>query len=161
MSLCSWSGVMAIKDAKQIRAADWQPLRGTALRDFDKVPFVQKADRAAEPPFGYFMTTERCHLSCVMCHFNGPRASRRGETTIPPDLVRDVLERRPKGEKIWFVATGEFFSDPNAFLHIRTAASLGLSPRVITHGQFLTPDFIDRALDAGLMELLISVDSID
>jgi MoaA/NifB/PqqE/SkfB family radical SAM enzyme len=106
------------------------------------------------------MTTELCHLSCVMCYFNGPKA-RRGTTTLDPDLVLKVLSSRPKNEKILFVATGEFFSDPNALLYIRMASELGLWPRVITHGQLLTPEFIDRILAAGLKELLISVDSID
>ena len=106
------------------------------------------------------MTTELCHLSCVMCHFNGPKA-RRGATTLDPDLVLKVLTSRPKNDKILFVSTGEFFSDPNALLYIRMASELGLWPRAITHGQLLTPEFIDRILAAGLKELLISVDSID
>jgi Radical SAM superfamily len=96
-----------------------------------------------------------------MCHFNGPKATRKGEATIEPALVRKTLEAQPKGDKVWFVATGEFFSDPNALHYIRTARDLGLSPRVITHGQHLLPAFIDEVLEAGVTEFLISVDSID
>jgi MoaA/NifB/PqqE/SkfB family radical SAM enzyme len=139
----------------------WPGVPGNALRPLTDAPFQPKASRAEMPPIGFVMTTERCHLSCVMCHFNGPKAKRIGETTIEPDLVVKLLERRPRGEPIWFVATGEFFSDPNALDHIRAARDRGLLPRVITHGQHLVPEFIEKVLEAGVTELLISVDSID
>jgi hypothetical protein len=143
------------------KVANWQPVPGTALRRFDGQFFVQHANRSSGAPLAFMLTTELCHLSCVMCHFNGPKAARRGDTTIAPDLVRKVLEAQPKGEPVWFVSTGEFFSDPNALLHIATASALGLVPRAITHGQLLTPAFIDQLIAAGLREILISVDSID
>jgi hypothetical protein len=143
------------------KVANWQPVPGAALRRFDGQVFMQRANRSSGAPLAFMLTTERCHLSCVMCHFNGPKASRRGDDTIAPDLIRKVLEAQPKGENVWFVSTGEFFSDPNALLHIKTATSLGLVPRVITHGQLLTLAFIDELIAAGLGEILISVESID
>lgn len=139
---------------------NWPQIKGTVLRGITEAPFRPNANRQATPPLGFFMTTEKCHLSCVMCHFNGPNAVKKSGT-IDPALVRKVLEGRPAGEHIWFVATGEFFSDPNALLHLQAAAELGLSPRVITHGQLLVPDFIDRVLETGVREILVSVDSID
>jgi hypothetical protein len=106
------------------------------------------------------MTTERCHLSCVMCHFNGPKAVKKA-ATLDPALVEKALAGQPPGEYVWFVATGEFFSDPNALVHLRTAVNLRLIPRVITHGQLLTPSLIDEILAIGVREILLSVDSID
>ena len=108
----------------------------------------------------FIMTTERCHLSCVMCHFNGPSAVKKS-ATLDPALVRKALAGRPAGEAVWFVATGEFFSDPNAMTHLETARTLGLRPRVITHGQLLGPALIDEILRIGVREILISVDAID
>jgi MoaA/NifB/PqqE/SkfB family radical SAM enzyme len=81
--------------------------------------------------------------------------------TLDPALVRKALTGRPPGEAIWFVATGEFFSDPNALAHLRTARELGLRPRVITHGQLLAPALIDEILEIGVREILVSVDAID
>jgi hypothetical protein len=139
----------------------WQPVDAARLQTLNEIPFVPQANRAPDPRFGYFMTTELCHLSCAMCHFNGPKAARRGSDILDPGIVEKVLKTRPKGEKIWFVSTGEFFSDPNALSHLRTASDLGLSPRVITHGQLLVPELIDQILAAGVKEILLSVDSID
>ncbi len=139
---------------------DWQEVSGDRLQELEPLA-SPRAVRLEVPRLGYFMTTELCELSCAMCHFNGPNASRRGATTTDPTLVRKVLAGRPKGEKIWFVATGEFFNDPCALDYLREAASLGLSAGVITHGQSLTPPFIDQVLETGLKEILLSVDSID
>jgi MoaA/NifB/PqqE/SkfB family radical SAM enzyme len=140
---------------------DWPQFDGRRLQDLVDPSFVPKAARLPTPPLGYVMTTERCELSCVMCHFNGPRAARRGVVTLDPAIVVDILRSRPKGDKFWFVATGEFLSDPNALFYIKTASELGILPSVITHGQLLTPDFIDKLLEAGLKQILVSVDSID
>jgi radical SAM family protein len=138
----------------------WPGVDGAALGPITRQPFRPKAARSAVPPLGFVFTTEVCELSCVMCHFNGPNAVRKA-ATLDPALVRKALGGRPPGEPVWFVATGDFFTDPNALLHLRTASDLGLVPRVITHGQRLTPAFIDEILGIGVREILISVDAID
>jgi hypothetical protein len=144
----------------QMSGSGWPTIDGRALGPVTAAPFEAKAKRAATPPLGYLMTTEVCHLSCVMCHFNGPKAIKKART-LAPELVRQVLESQPRGGRVTFVATGEFFSDPNALLHLRTARDLGLVPRVITHGQLLTPAFTDEVLEAGVREVIFSVDAID
>lgn len=131
---------------------EWQSVSGDQLRRLSDSSFTPKAERSEIPRFGYFMTTELCHLSCVMCHFNGPKATRRGAETLDPELVVKVLRSRPAGEQIWFVSTAEFFNDPNALSYIKTAAELGLSPRAITHGQMLVPKFIEEIMAAGIKE---------
>jgi hypothetical protein len=141
-------------------AGAWPAIPGAALEPITKAPFRPAAVRSTVPPLQYVMTTERCHLSCVMCHFNGPLAVKK-TAELDPQLVRKVLSGRPPGEAVWFVATGEFFSDPNALVHLRTARDLGLAPRVITHGQLLTPALMDEILQIGVREILLSVDSID
>lgn len=124
----------------------WPSIPGSALRDVTNRPFRPKARRLATPPIPFVMTTEVCHLSCVMCHFNGPDAVRK-TATLEPALVRRALSGRPPGDAIWFVATGDFLSDPNALVHLRTARELGLHPRIITHGQTLTPALILEKVD--------------
>jgi hypothetical protein len=42
-----------------------------------------------------------------------------------------------------------------------TAVDLGLIPRVITHGQLLTPALMDEITAIGVSEILVSLDSID
>ena len=142
-------------------SGDWPQIDGARLKSLTAPSFRPKVARLETPPLGYVMTTEFCHLSCVMCHFNGPKAGRRGATTLDPEIVLDILKTRPKDDQFWFVATGEFFSDPSALRYIRAASELGLSPGAISHGQLLQPGFIDDILAAGLKRLLISVDSID
>jgi len=61
---------------------EWQSVSGDQLRRLSDSSFTPKAERSEIPRFGYFMTTELCHLSCVMCHFNGPKATRRGAETL-------------------------------------------------------------------------------
>src|SRR5690242_3268031 len=107
---------------------EWQPIDGQLLETLNDPSFKPKAKRASTPPLGYLMTTELCHLSCVMCHFNGPKAARRGANTLDPGLVIKILKSRPRGERIWFVSTGEFFNDPNALAYTRAASELGLRP---------------------------------
>jgi hypothetical protein len=141
-------------------AGAWPSLDGRQLAAITRAPFQPRAARADSPPLHFVFTTEKCELSCVMCHFNGPNAIRKAGT-LDPALVRKALTGQPPGTPIWFVATGEFFSDPNALVHLRTARDLGLGPRVITHGNLLTPALIDEILEIGVREILISVDSID
>lgn len=144
----------------QRRLGAWPSIPGSALRDLTDLPFRPRASRAAIPPRPFVMTTERCQLSCVMCHFKGPNAVKKF-ATLDPALVRKALVGYPPGERLWFVATGEFFSDPNALVHLRTACELGLHPQVITHGQLLVPQLIDEILEIGVREIMISVDAID
>jgi pyruvate-formate lyase-activating enzyme len=123
-------------------------------------PFTARVERAKTFKLASINTTEVCNLSCVMCHFNGPKATKKS-ASIAPELVRKLLASRPRGEKVWFVATGDFFNDPHYLDHLRAAREFGLEPRVITHGQSLTPAVADTVLEIGVRDFLFSVDSID
>lgn len=72
---------------------------------------------------GGITSTEVCDISCVMCHFNGPLAPRKS-ATITPEQAMLFMRFIPKG-LLWFAATGEFFMDPNALVHLRNAVALG------------------------------------
>jgi hypothetical protein len=108
---------------------------------------------------GGIASTEVCDLSCVMCHFNGPLA-RRKSATITPEEGLAFMRSIPKG-LLWFAATGEFFMDPNALVHLRNAAALGHQPAILTNGQSLTPELIDELLRIGVRLIRFSVDAYD
>ena len=109
---------------------------------------------------GGITTTEVCNLSCVMCHFNGPKAIKKSKT-LDPELTQKVLNQLVPGDEIWFAATGEFFMDPHALDHLREASRRGLKPCVLSHVQQFTPELLDQVLDAGVRFIRMSADSTD
>jgi uncharacterized Fe-S cluster-containing radical SAM superfamily protein len=132
----------------------------TSLRDVTLKPFKAKAYRAERPKVASINTTDVCDLSCVMCHFNGPKATKKAGALVPSQ-VEKVLREIPAGEQIWFCATGEFFIDPNALSYLRRATELSLKPCVLTHGQLFKPKLMDDVLEAGVRLIRMSVDSSD
>src|SRR2546426_757847 len=106
---------------------------------------------------GGVTTTEVCNISCVMCHFNGPKAIRKAGTLDPED-VRLFLSQLPPGQHVPFAATGEFFMDPHALDHLRAAAQLGHHPTILTNGLLLSPSLIDEILRIGVRFVAISAD---
>jgi FkbM family methyltransferase len=108
---------------------------------------------------GGISTTEICNLSCVMCHFNGPTATKL-QGTLTVEDVRKFVSSVPAGS-LWFASTGDFLMDPNALEHLRTAVSYGHQPCVLTNGQMLTPEMTDHMLEIGVREIAISVDAIE
>ena len=123
-------------------------------------PFTPKAERNRTVPMGSITATEVCNLTCVMCHFNGPNAVKKGKT-LAPALVEKTLDQLAPGQEIWFAATGEFFMDPNALDHLRAASRRGMKPCVLSHGQLFTPQLLDQVLEAGVRLIRMSADSTD
>jgi FkbM family methyltransferase len=122
-------------------------------------PFVPKANRG---PFGMgaIATTEVCNLSCVFCHFNGPKAIKKSKQ-LEPELVQKTLKDLPPGSQIYFAATGELFMDEHAADHLRAAVELGLAPLVLSHGQGLCPDLLEQLLTVGVRHFRMSCDAIE
>ncbi|WP_161957949.1 radical SAM protein [Azospirillum palustre] len=133
---------------------------GAKLHEVTLQPFSPRAERVPGFRMGSVAVTEVCNLTCVMCHFNGPHATRRSRS-LRPTAVQSVLQQMPSGETIWFAATGEFFMDPHALDHVRSAGDLGLKPAVLTNGLLLTPAVADALLAAGVRLIRMSVDSHD
>lgn len=131
-----------------------------SLAEVTSKPFRPRADRNRPFKLASINTTETCNLSCVMCHFNGPKAIKKSGT-LKPEQVLKALQAIPTGETVRFCATGEFFLDPNAVDYLRLASSLGLKPCVLTHGQMFTPELMDSVLEAGVRMIRMSVDSTD
>jgi len=108
---------------------------------------------------GGIASTEVCDISCVMCHFNGPLAPRKSATITPEEAVA-FMRAIPEG-LLWFAATGEFFMDPNALVHLRNAVALGHQPAILSNGQSFNPDLIDELLRIGVRMIRFSVDAYD
>ena len=119
-----------------------------------------RLDRRKPFVFGTITTTEVCNLSCVMCHFNGPKAAKKGRI-LSPEAVERVLDQIPAGELVWFAATGEFFVDPHALDHLKAACSRGFTVGVLSHGQFYDAKFLDELLNIGVSIFRMSADAID
>jgi pyruvate-formate lyase-activating enzyme len=131
-----------------------------ALERAMAAPFVPKADRNPVLDTLSFATTETCELSCVFCHFNGPNATKKAKT-IAPELVEKGVREYPKGQKVYFAATGDFFQDPNAMRHLRTTIALGHPVNVLSHGQSMPPALLDEMIEIGVREFRFSVDHIE
>ena len=108
---------------------------------------------------GGIASTEVCDISCVMCHFNGPLAPRKSATITPEEGIA-FMRAIPK-TLLWFAATGEFFMDPNALVHLRNAVALGHQPAILTNGQSFTTELIDELLRIGVRMIRFSVDAYD
>src|SRR5580704_12289020 len=130
-----------------------------SLERLTTAPFTPKADRGSEIELS-FATTETCELSCVFCHFNGPNATKKAKT-ISPELVEKGVRQYPKGQKVYFAATGDFFQDPNAMQHLRTTIALGHPVNVLSHGQSMPPPLLDEMIEIGVREFRFSVDHIE
>lgn len=109
---------------------------------------------------GAINTTEVCNLECVMCHFNGPRATKK-KRLLDPATVRKVLEQIPSGNHLWFSGTGDFTMDPNALDHLRAAVELGHKPCLLSNGQLFDSGTLDQYLEIGVRWFRFSVDAIE
>jgi len=67
---------------------------------------------------GSISVTEHSDLSCVFCHFNGPKATKKFESLKKEYAFKAINELKPKTQ-LYFAATGERFLDPNAELYIK------------------------------------------
>ncbi|UKJ78128.1 radical SAM protein [Azospirillum brasilense] len=128
------------------------------LRDVTLAPFHPDADRSDNFEAGGIDVTEKCNLECVMCHFNGPKATKKAGA-LSPEMIERYLNQLPSGEQIWFAGTGDLLMDARAITYIRRARDLGLHPCVLTNGQLLTPELMDNMLEAGVRFIQMSVDA--
>lgn len=129
-----------------------------------KLDFLTKSDFSPKANYlfdmGSISVTEHCDLSCVFCHFNGPKAVKKFESLKKEYAFKAINELKPKTQ-LYFAATGELFLDPNAELYIKTALDKDLDVLILTHGQAMDNFRIDRLLNIGLRKFRFSCDAID
>jgi MoaA/NifB/PqqE/SkfB family radical SAM enzyme len=129
------------------------------LHRISSAPFTPKASRG---PFrmGGICTTEVCNLACVFCHFNGPQATKKSKE-LPAELVAKAMNDLTPKSLVYFAATGEFFMDEHAIENLEAAIQRDLKPMVLTHGQLLTTELLDKVLSIGVRDIRISCDAIE
>lgn len=130
-----------------------------SLHEITKRPFRPRANRGRFV-MGSICTTEVCDLSCVFCHFNGPKAPKKSKQ-LEPHLVTKALQELPKGSQVYFAATGDLFMDEHAVEHLEAAVQRGLDPLVLSHGQRFTPEVLDTLLNIGVRRFRMSCDAIE
>ena len=136
------------------------PIGNEALHQLTQAPFRPQASLEKPVPIGGITPNERCNLSCVMCHFNGPKAEKK-TGALEPEKVLNFLRQVPGGSSIWFASFGEFYLDPNALTYLWEATRLGLKPCVLSHGNLYDQKLLDATLEAGVRFFRMSVDSTD
>jgi MoaA/NifB/PqqE/SkfB family radical SAM enzyme len=97
-----------------------------------------------------------------MCLFNGPDAARRDKQSLSASQVRKFIHGLPplQGKDVWFFGTGEFLLDQHALEYVLFTKENGHIPCILTNGQLLMHEMIDKFLDAGVRKFSISTDKI-
>lgn len=103
--------------------------------------------------------TERCNLSCIMCHFHGPNAPKKKKTLLVETVIKFMSQVQP--QELWFGGTGDVLKDPHLLEHLQYACNFGHQPSILTNGQLLTPTLMDKMLKIGVRHFHLSVDSIE
>lgn len=110
---------------------------------------------------GGICLTERCNLSCVMCHFNGPNIIRKHRTLLPNQVFKFIDGISQNEKDVYISGLGEPLLDENLNDYIKYVIDKGFVPNLLTNGQLLTVERIDSILKIGMRKIRISVDSID
>lgn len=103
--------------------------------------------------------TMRCNIRCEFCNV---RAGEYHHRDIPLDRICSMLdEAAPLGLREIHFLGGEPTLRKDLEAMIAHAVGLGLHTRIISNGMLLPDERIDSLLDAGLHEIMISVDGME
>jgi len=103
--------------------------------------------------------TMRCNIRCEFCNV---RAGEYHHRDIPLDRVKRLLdEAAPLGLREIHFLGGEPTLRKDLEAMIAHAVGLGLHTRIITNGMLMDEARLDSLLDAGLHEIMISVDGLE
>jgi MoaA/NifB/PqqE/SkfB family radical SAM enzyme len=104
--------------------------------------------------------TTRCNLRCRHC-LDGDPARATGRQDIDLTLVRRVVAQLQPGTEVLLHGFGEPTLHPGLLDAVREVGRLGLRPLFTSNASLRTPEFYDRAFEAGLARLDVSVDTLD
>jgi MoaA/NifB/PqqE/SkfB family radical SAM enzyme len=107
----------------------------------------------------FLSPSHRCNANCLHCYEKFGHATRAELST---DEVLDVIDQfaRQGGLFVRF-CSGEFLLRPDSLDLIRAVRRRGMHCMVTTNGLLLDEPLIDRLVEAGLQELVVSIDSAD
>lgn len=100
--------------------------------------------------------TTRCNFRCGFCV---GRVS--PQVDAPARLVEDALAAFPELEHVELQGEGEPLLHPGFFQMAAALAARGVQVSAITNGSLLTERVVERVLDADLVALRVSLESVD
>jgi len=104
--------------------------------------------------------TNRCNLECIYCSFSS--TPDRREPEVPAAEVHRLLDTAAAmGNKVIHFSGGEPIIRPDMPEFIAHAAALGFRMRMHSNGALFTEARLQRVWDAGLRQVLISLDGFD
>ena len=110
---------------------------------------------------GWLEITELCNMSCPGCYRGCDRPEHQGGNKPLRELKAEVLElRRLRNCSMISIAGGEPLVHPDLTELVRFIASQRMKPVILTNGKLLTDDKLLELSRAGLVGVMIRVDSL-
>lgn len=113
--------------------------------------------------------TSKCNYTCGMCPYHGEDYSAdyfqerlEWKKEMPLEEIEIILEKAKEAgvEKIDFTPNGEFFTYKKWREVLALVQKYGMQSTLITNGGLLNEQDIKDAVDLGLSQVAISVDSV-
>ncbi len=118
--------------------------------------------RDGGPSTCQFAITSLCNARCEFCNFavdRMPMELRHSVTLEQAIEAAEILYRN--GVYFLIYVGGETMAHPQLNEMIAHASSIGMATIIVTNGSLLTPERIDALADAGLQNVIISIDAAD
>ncbi|OQA56568.1 MAG: Antilisterial bacteriocin subtilosin biosynthesis protein AlbA [Candidatus Omnitrophica bacterium ADurb.Bin277] len=133
------------------------PIRSLGRLVFAKIR--QAGFRLSDPAVVDIEITTRCNLACCMC----PRETVGTNKSLVQDMSMDafkvILRKLPRGVKtLSLTGVGESLLNKN-FVEFVALASRRFFVRVVTNGMLMSGAMSRALLNAGLSEIVVSIDS--
>ncbi|HBS85758.1 MAG: hypothetical protein A2W91_13350 [Bacteroidetes bacterium GWF2_38_335] len=107
----------------------------------------------------FICPSHQCNANCVHCYEKFPGS---GTAYLSTNEVKDVIFQFKKmGGVLCHFCSGEFLMRSDAMELIRYTHSLKLKSSITSNGLLLTREKIGELKEAGLTELIVSIDSAD
>ena len=112
-------------------------------------------------PNGWVEITTVCNLSCPGCYRGCDRPDINELHKSLEDIKNEIIElERIRNCDIISISGGEPFLHPDLLEIVKFVRDKGMQPFVHTNGTFLKPEILRSLKDAGLLGLIVRVDSL-
>ncbi|HLK38389.1 MAG TPA: radical SAM protein [Polyangiaceae bacterium] len=142
--------------ARPRRGLPLAPLAKPGARRLPLAAESRDVDRQARPIYAVWEITLACDLACRHC---GSRAGRARPDELTTAEALDLVEQMARlGVKEVSLIGGEAYLRPDWLDLVRAIRGHGMAVGMTTGGRGLTAELIDRAHEAGLRNVSVSVD---
>jgi radical SAM protein with 4Fe4S-binding SPASM domain len=104
-----------------------------------------------------FEVSSICNLKCLMCP--QPRKMIRAKKLLDFSLFKKILDNNPQIKEVDLFNWGEPLVHPDFVKFVSYAAAKNIYTRTITNAILLTPEKSKEIIEAGLNEIIFSIDS--